>query len=120
MQQPVDSVQHCIYNPRPHIGTSALEPFCSESVLRKLTQKHGIGFSEVVEAFANRQGKILEELRTRHRTNPPTLWFISETDYGIKLKVIFVPTDFGPEIKSAYPADMEAMRIYAKYGGVQY
>lgn len=48
---------------------------------------------------------------------PPTRWFISETDYGRKLKIVFMNTDQGVVIRTAYDPNPEEMRIYKKYGG---
>jgi hypothetical protein len=50
------------------------------------------------------------------KTNPPTLWFIGETDQGRILKIVFVELKNGIyEIKTAYePNDVE-VKIYENY-----
>lgn len=44
----------------------------SPAVLQKLTDKHQVKASEVIECFANRTGRYLADNREQHRTNPPT------------------------------------------------
>jgi hypothetical protein len=95
-----------------------MEPFFSESVLRKLTQKHKVSVSEVIECFANRRGKSLTDNRLDHQTNPPTRWFIAETDMGRKLKVVYMVVDNSFEIKTAYDANIDELGIYARIAGV--
>lgn len=62
----------------------------SEWVLTKLSMKE-IDVTEVEEAFYNSQGVYIEEKRKHHRTDPPTLWFISPTSDGRVLKICFIP-----------------------------
>jgi hypothetical protein len=49
-------------------------------------------------------------------TMPPTMWFISETDRGRALKVVFIehPSQVY-ELKTAYEPSPEEERIYDKY-----
>ena len=70
----------------------------------------------VRECFANREGKFLIDTRESNLTNPLTRWFIAETDFGVTLKVVFIPTEAGIVIKSAYAPNAEEIRIYHKYG----
>jgi hypothetical protein len=88
----------------------------SPKIQEKLTTKHGVSTDEVTQCFTNRAGKFLVEPREDHATDPPTLWFISETDYGRKLKVIFVPRDGNNYLRSAFSPNENEMRIYEKYG----
>lgn len=97
-----------------------MEPFFSEPVIKKLAEKHGVTVAEVIECFANRRGKSLYDTREGHKTIPPTMWFIAETDYGRKLKVVYVPTPNGPEIKTAYPANGMELEIYAAVAKVNF
>lgn len=91
----------------------------SEAVAEKLATKHKVSKKEILQCFANRQGGFLEDSREEHRTNPPTQWFVAETNGGRLLKVIFVVEDGknDPEvhIKSAYEPSAEVVRIYEKF-----
>lgn len=98
--------------------TGTLEPFIPDSVLQKLMAKHNVAASEVIECFANRKGPSLTDNREEHRTNPPTRWFIAETDMGRKLKVVYIPIDNSFIIKTAYPANPIELEIYRKVAGV--
>lgn len=63
----------------------------------------------------NRSNTYIVDPREDHRTDPPTEWFISETDRQRKLKVAFVAKDGNVFLKTAYePNDVE-IRIYAKH-----
>ncbi len=61
----------------------------TEQVENKISKKHNINRSEVVQCFSNKIGKLLEDEREEHKTDPPTHWFIAETDAGRELKIIF-------------------------------
>jgi hypothetical protein len=89
----------------------------SDGVVLKLKEKHGVNTSEVCECFMNRAGRFLEDTRERHRTDPPSQWFISETDRGRRLKIVFIEKrDKGViEIKTAYEPDEIEEHIYGKY-----
>ena len=88
----------------------------SKSIVVKLKSKHGVIIDEVFECFLNRTKGLLEDTRVNHKTNPPTLWFISETDHARRLKVVFIQLANGEyEVKTAYePNDME-VKIYEQY-----
>jgi uncharacterized DUF497 family protein len=90
----------------------------SDKVAEKLARKHNVKFEEVVQCFANKDvaAKYLRDPRAQHETNPPTQWFISETDYGRKLKVIFMRSGTEVTIKSAFEPNAEELRIYNKFG----
>lgn len=77
----------------------------SGAVRAKLQEKHGVSPKEVYECFMNREGSSFTDTRADHLTDPPTQWFIAETDCGRKLKVIYVQYDGFFAIKSAYPAN---------------
>ena len=89
----------------------------SSSVSKKLLQKHGVSKYEVIQCFASRDRAFLEDTREDHKTDPPTKWFIAETDYGKKLKVVFMQSTDGKDIhiKTAYWANAKEKRIYEKY-----
>ena len=88
----------------------------SDPIREKLLNKHCVSEEEVVQCFANRAGSYLRDTREQHQSDPPTLWFIGETDRGRKLKVIFVPRDGNNYIRSAYEPNSSEFRIYEKFG----
>lgn len=85
------------------------------SVQEKLKSRHGVTFSDVVECFATREKSLLEDTRTANRTNPPTLWFISDTFMGVILKVVFIQDGEDSVVKTAYAPNDEELRIYNKF-----
>ncbi len=90
----------------------------SDDVRQKLAVKHGgISEEDIIECFSNRTGKFLQDTRAEHQTNPPSLWFIAETNNGRKLKVVFMYFSDSNQvaIKTAYSANPEEIRIYNKY-----
>lgn len=63
----------------------------SDRILDKLDEKHGVSKKEVIECFYNSNDQdYLEDSREEHKTIPPTQWFLSYTDNGRLLKVVFV------------------------------
>jgi hypothetical protein len=92
--------------------------FISPKVREKLLVKHKVTEAQVLQCFANKTGRDLTDTRPQHRTNPPTRWFIAETDFGLRLKVCYMydPATQVVEIKSAFPPNAEEERIYKKYG----
>ena len=87
----------------------------TDRVLEKITKKHNVTRTDVVQCFANKLGKSLEDDREEHRTDPPTRWFCAETDSGRELKVIYVKDKDVVFLKSAFPPNEEELRIYKKY-----
>ena len=88
----------------------------SANVLAKLASKvPPVTIEEIEQCFATRSGGYLYDTREDHASDPPTLWFVSETYYGRKLKVIFIPKEDGITIRSAYDPNKEEIRIYEKY-----
>ena len=93
----------------------------SKRIREKLANKEPpVTEAEIEQCFANRDGAFLLDVREEHRTNPPTKWFISETDHGRKLKVVFIKHIDGDhkgsvEIKSAYSPNDTEYRIYNQY-----
>jgi hypothetical protein len=90
----------------------------SDRVLQKLAAKvPPVTREEVEQCFANRAGGLLEDAREQHKTEPPTQWFIAETDRGRRLKVVFVQDGADVDLKTAYDPNRTEMLIYLKYGG---
>ena len=82
------------------------------AIREKLTTDHGVKEGEVHECFMNRVGPYLDDEEEEHQTDPPTEWFLAETDKGRLLKVIFVCRDGNIYLKSAYDANPKTIRIY--------
>jgi hypothetical protein len=88
----------------------------SPKILQKLAAKvPPVTPEDIEQCFATRDGRYLIDPREQHATDPPTLWFIGETYWGRKLKVVFVPRD-KIFIRTAYAPNEEEQRIYDKYG----
>lgn len=88
----------------------------SKGVRQKLQKKHSVCEAELIQCFANRTNRFLEDERADRKSDPPTMWFIAETDYGRKLKVVFMQKPDGCVlIKTAYEANKKESRIYAKF-----
>lgn len=83
----------------------------------KLKQKHGLADpeKEILEAFSNIDGSTLIDTREEHNSDPPTEWFIAETNMGVLLKVCFIEKDGNIYIRTAYRPNDEEIRIYQKY-----
>lgn len=88
----------------------------STKVKAKLQQKHNVKEDEIYECFATCEKSFLIDTREDHQTDPPTHWFISETDYGRDLKVVFILNEDGDiEIKTAYEPNETEIYIYSKF-----
>lgn len=76
--------------------------------------KHGVHVNEVSQCFFNKNGPYLEDTREKHKTNPPTKWFIAKTNAGRLLKVVFVyyPIEQELVIKSAFEPNQTEIDIY--------
>ncbi|EKT66281.1 hypothetical protein [Providencia alcalifaciens] len=89
----------------------------SSKIRQKLAGKiPPVNEDDILQCFSNRSGHFLEDTREDNKTDPATKWFISETDYGVVLKIvcIFYP-DKGVAIRTAYKPNDEELRIYQKY-----
>ena len=88
----------------------------SQKIRQKLTLKTPpVSENDIYECFTNRTHVFLEDTREDHKTDPATLWFISENDYGRHLKVCFMTDGQQISIKSAYVPNADEERIYKKY-----
>jgi hypothetical protein len=80
-----------------------VEIYIAEAIAHKLEEKHHVQEQEVIECFDNRTTKYAYDTRKEHQTDPPTLWFIGQTNAGRRLKVVFVRYNkIQHVIKSAY------------------
>lgn len=102
------------------VGSEMQNLKITDAVAKKLKDKHGVDRREVEHCFVNRLGRLLEDRRARHKTNPPTLWFLSKTNQGRILKVVYIQVGPTIELKSAFEPNAEELAIYAKHGGVAY
>lgn len=92
----------------------------SAGVQTKLANKNPpVRKEEIVECFGNRGGVFLKDTRGVHQSDPPTVWFIAETNFGRKLKIAFIQRGTKITIRTAYDPNADELRIYAKYGITQ-
>jgi hypothetical protein len=97
-----------------------VELIISASVQVKLANKNPpVTREEILECFGNLAGKLLKDTRGTHQSDPPTVWFIAETNFGRKLKVAFIQRGATVTIRTAYDPNADELRIYAKYGITQ-
>jgi len=89
----------------------------SAKITAKLTQRHNVTREDIEQCFATRSKRYLRDIREEHRTNPPTLWFISETYNGRKLKVVFIQVENDVAIKTAFEPSIEDTIVYERYAG---
>ena len=95
----------------------AVNVFIGNKIARKLQDKHQVIASEVIECIHNNAGKYLQDDREQHKTNPPTLWFIAQTDIGRRLKVVFIRYSTNEYVlKTAYAPNLDEEIIYKYYG----
>jgi uncharacterized DUF497 family protein len=88
----------------------------AQKILEKLSEKHDVIRNEIEECFYNRLKGLLEDTRERHKTQPPTLWFIAETNDERLLKIVFIELPNGRyEIKTAYEPNKDEVKIYEKF-----
>jgi uncharacterized DUF497 family protein len=90
--------------------------FISDATRSKLTVKHGVSEVEVKQCFENWEGKLLEDDREDHKTDPPTQWFIAETNKQRLLKVLFILKDGVIHLKTAYEPNQIEIHIYSQHG----
>jgi len=83
---------------------------------KKLLSKHEVTEAEVRQCFENRDGKLLLDPREKHKTNPPTQWFISYTNKQRRLKIVFVLKEGVVYLKTAYEPNQIEIDIYNQHG----
>lgn len=88
----------------------------SEAVKTKLQKKHQVTLREVEHCFFNRKGRLLYDNRALTKTNPPTLWFIAQTNQNRKLKIVYIQKGLQVILKTAYEPNEEELAIYERYG----
>ena len=91
----------------------------SPRVAEKLKTRHQVSNQEIAECFANRTGKFYTDTREDNQTDPPTYWFVAETDTGRVLKVVFVRYPDHFSIKTAYTPTDGSDVLYAQLSSAQ-
>jgi hypothetical protein len=88
----------------------------SDEIEKKLRERHHVDQFEILQCFENQLRSALIDEREEHKTDPPTQWFISETDSGRRLKVVFIQLSaLEALIKTAYEPDANEERIYQRF-----
>ena len=88
----------------------------SPNIRTKLETKHNVTVREVEQCFLNRDGETLLDDDEDHRTDPPSWWFIAETNHGRRLQIIFVSKDGNIYLKSAFDPTPGKIRLYESKG----
>jgi hypothetical protein len=88
----------------------------SPNILRKLLLKHSVKRLEVEQCLVNRTGRLLMDTREKHKTDPPTLWFIALTNQSRVLKIVYIQIDSTIHLKSAFSPNETEIEIYSRYG----
>lgn len=88
----------------------------SNKIKEKLSQRHHVTCEHVEQCFGNRDGRFLFDTREEHASDPATMWFISETNLGRKLKVVFIPRDGDVYLRSAFEPNADELKIYNSKG----
>ncbi len=84
--------------------------YVTKNVENKIKEFHNVEVIEAEEAFANFNGRMLQDDRLQHKTKPPTYWFLSTTFDGRLLKLV-VKIDFA-FLKTAYKPSEEEIIYY--------
>ncbi len=88
----------------------------TDAVKAKLKTKHKVELSEVAQCFHNKDGRLLTDNRDLHKTNPPTLWFIAQTNKGRALKIAYIQIGMKVHLKTAYAPNEDEKHIYRLHG----
>lgn len=87
----------------------------SEAVLEKLRDKHDVTAREVEQCFDNMEGPLLIDDREDHRSDPPTLWFISRTNKNRLLKVAYIQRGSVVHLRTYFEPNEVEVRIYSHH-----
>ena len=88
----------------------------SPDIQRKLSFKHSVTRLEVEQCFVNRSGRLLMDTREKHKTDPPTLWFLALTNQSRILKIVYIQKGFQLILKTAYEPNEIELDIYERFG----
>jgi uncharacterized DUF497 family protein len=84
----------------------------SQKIQAKLSSKHQVTLEEVEEAFADRPDYVVIDDREDHATDPPTYWFIAQTNSGRLLKVCYIDRGTDIYLRTAYPPDATEIKLF--------
>lgn len=87
----------------------------SEKTRAKLTDKHKVSEREVEQCFENIEGPLLIDSREDHKSDPPTLWFISRTNKNRLLKVVYIQRGASVHLRTCYAPNETEMHIYSSH-----
>lgn len=87
----------------------------SQSTIDKLRDKHDVTEREVDQCFENIDGPLLIDDREDHKSDPPTLWFISRTNKNRLLKVAYIQRGSIVHLRTCYEPNEEELRIYSHH-----
>ena len=82
------------------------------SIKHKLKTKHNVEIEEVIECFANVTQGFVQDTREEHKTNPPTHYFIEQTDNARLLCIAFIHTDETIVLKTAFEPSQKRIQTY--------
>lgn len=94
-----------------------MELVISDKIKAKLQAKHDVSPKDVMECFWNRIGEVFEDVREEHRTDPPTLFFISENNHGRVLKVCYVERAGRIHLKTCFEPSASQLEAYRQLCG---
>jgi len=85
-------------------------------ILDKLRDKHGVSAHEVEQVFWNREAILAKELRSHNQGDEDRFWFISNTDKGRELKVVFFidVDEQAPVVITTYEPNDDEVKLYEK------
>ncbi len=89
--------------------------YISSEVRHKLSERHNVDEDEIAECFDNKTHSDLIDTRLDHQTDPPTRWFISRTDKGRILKIVYIYDGQYIRIKTAYHPTDNSISVYYRY-----
>lgn len=81
----------------------------------KLMTKHGVTPREVEQCFENIDGPLLIDSREDHKSDPPTLWFISRTNKNRLLKIAYIQKGETVHLRTCYEPNEAEIQIYLKF-----
>ena len=90
----------------------------SKAVRDKLEKNHKVSEREIDQCFQNMERAALLDVREKHKTAPPTQWFISMTNQNRVLKVVFMQQGDDVIIKTGYDPNLDELRIFAKHAAI--
>jgi hypothetical protein len=100
----------CVYTMR--YDPSMLKLIIAEPITKKLADKHNVTRKEIEQCFLNRELPVLIDDLEDHRTDLPSLFFISHTNAGWCLKVVYIQKWPSVIIKTCFEPTEAMMAVY--------